>query len=200
MGTHMVPSYAVIFMDHLEQQFLSTQPLQPMVWWRYIDDIFLIWPHSEEELHTFCTNLNQHHHTIKFTSDYSRTEAVFLDTRVYLKDGLIQTDLYTKPTNTHQYLDTRSCHPHHCKTAIPYSQALCLRRICSEDTNFKKRLEELNSHLRKRRYKDEDLASMNKATVRSIDSLAYNPDRVEKDHESPWWLPSIHLYPPSVNY
>ena len=88
-------------MDHLEQQFLSTQPLQPMVWWRYIDDIFLIWPHSEEELHTFCTNLNQHHHTIKFTSDYSRTEAVFLDTRVYLKDGLIQTDLYTKPTNTH---------------------------------------------------------------------------------------------------
>ena len=28
MGTRMAPSYTVMFMDHLEQQFLSTQPLQ----------------------------------------------------------------------------------------------------------------------------------------------------------------------------
>jgi len=135
----MAPSY--------EQQFLSTQTLQPIMWWRYIDDIFLIWTYSESELQTFFENLNQYHPTIKFTSDYSSTEAIFLDTRVYLKDGHIQTDLYTKPTDTHQYLDTRSCHPRHCKTAIPYSQALRLRRICSEEMNFKKRLKELNYHL-----------------------------------------------------
>ena len=115
-------------MDHLEQQFLSTQTLQPMVWWCYIDDIhvFLIWTHSESEFQTFFENLNKYHPTIKFTSDNSPTEAIFLDTRVYLKDGQIQRDLYTKPTDTHQYLDTRNCHPRHCKTAIPYSQALPL--------------------------------------------------------------------------
>ena len=57
------------------------------------------------------------------------TTLIFLDTSVYLKNGQIQADLYTRPTDTHQYLDTRGCHPCHCKTAIPYRQALRLRRI-----------------------------------------------------------------------
>ena len=34
---------------------------------------------------------------------------------VSLKDGLIETDLYTKPTDKHQYLLISSCHPTHTK-------------------------------------------------------------------------------------
>jgi len=193
MGTRMAPSYAIIFMDHLEQQFLSTQTLQPMVWWCYIDDIFLIWTYSESELQTFFENLNQYHPTIKFTSDYSPTEAIFLDTRVYLKDGHIQTDLYTKPTDTHQYLDTRSCHPRHCKTAIPYSQALRLRRICSEEMNFKKRLKELNYHLRRRGYKDEDLSAIQRASEINRQSSLQPKQRGKETR-----IPLVATYHPSL--
>ena len=39
----------------------------------------------------------------------------FLDAKVILKDRKIITDLYVKPTNTHQYLDSSWCHPYHCK-------------------------------------------------------------------------------------
>ena len=77
VGTRMAPSYA---MDKFEQQFLTTQALQPLFWWRYVDDIFLIWPHGESKLHSFYTSLNEFHHAIKFTIKYSSTEVVFLDT------------------------------------------------------------------------------------------------------------------------
>ena len=33
-------------MGKFEEDFLSRQHIPPIVWWRYIDDIFLIWPHS----------------------------------------------------------------------------------------------------------------------------------------------------------
>ena len=55
--------------------------------------------------------------------------------------------MHVKPTDTHQYLRMDSCHPRHCKTAIPYGQALRLRRICSEQDNLKKRCDELKEHL-----------------------------------------------------
>ncbi len=50
------------------------------------------------------------------------------------KDNTIVTDLYSKPTDTHQLLHRSSCHPGHIKKAIPYGQALRLRRIRSEDS------------------------------------------------------------------
>ena len=42
MGTKMAPSYANIFMDSLERRFLESEPLQPALWKRYIDDILCV--------------------------------------------------------------------------------------------------------------------------------------------------------------
>ena len=57
--------------------------------------------------------------------------------------GKIVTDLYTKPTNKHQYLLHSSCHPKHTKCAIPFSLALGLRRICSTNETLTLRTNEL---------------------------------------------------------
>ena len=35
-------------------------------------------------------------------------------------DGTISTDLYTKPTDTHQYLHVNSCHPNHVKKDLRF--------------------------------------------------------------------------------
>ena len=40
IGTKFAPPYACIFMDQVETDFLQTQKFQPLVWFRYIDDIF----------------------------------------------------------------------------------------------------------------------------------------------------------------
>ena len=42
IGTTFTPAYACIFMDDLENKFLETQSLQPLVWFRYIDDVFFV--------------------------------------------------------------------------------------------------------------------------------------------------------------
>ena len=91
--------------------------------------------------------------TIKFTYEWSKTSVNFLDVQVGLKNGHFTTDLYVKPTDTHQYLHPASCHPYHCKKAIPFSQALRISRICSDDESFEDRCEELYDWLMERGYK-----------------------------------------------
>ena len=66
--------------------------------------------------------------------------------------GKLETDVYIKPTDSHQYLHHASCHPSSCKKGIPYAQALRLRRICSKDTFFEKRVQDLCGFLVERGY------------------------------------------------
>ena len=63
------------------------------------------------------------------------------------------TDLFVKPTDAHQRLDPSSCHPDHCKKGIPYSQALRLNRICSDNESFDKRCNDLEGWLMERAYR-----------------------------------------------
>ena len=55
------------------------------------------------------------HSTIKFTAEYPKEEVNFLDVNIKLIVGELKTDLFVKPTDTHQFLDTTSCHLYHCK-------------------------------------------------------------------------------------
>ena len=135
IGTKFSPPYSILFMADLEKRLLSDIDLKPYIWWRYIDDIFLIWEHGEESLKLFLEKINTIHPTIKFTADWSYSSVNFLDVKVIMKDGKIIADLYVKPTDTHQY-DSSLCHPYHCKKSIPYSHALRLNRICSNNAFF----------------------------------------------------------------
>ena len=145
IGTKFAPPYAILFMAALEEKILNKVKKKPNVWWRYIDDIFFIWEHGEESLKEFLNEINSFHSTIKFTADWSKEKVNFLDVEVTLNNGVLSTDLFVKPTDTHQFLDPTSCHPYHCKKGIPYSQTLRLNRICSDNNNFDKRCNELES-------------------------------------------------------
>ena len=108
--------------------------------------------HMGKILNSFITYLNNLHPTIKFTSSFSHSEISFLDVNVLLINGRLETDLYVKPTDKHQYLIKSSCHPSHTKQSIPFSMALRLRRICSTDEFFNTRSDALTTHLIKRGY------------------------------------------------
>ena len=69
-----------------------------------------------------------------------------------LVERVIETGLYVKPTDRHQYLQTSLSHPFHCKKGIPYSQALRLNCICSEINSFDKHCIDLKRFLLERGY------------------------------------------------
>ncbi|XP_074803977.1 uncharacterized protein LOC141984659 [Natator depressus] len=131
IGTCMAPQYANIFMADLEQRFLSSRPLMPLLYLRYIDDIFIIWTHGKEALEEFHHDFNNFHPTINLSLDQSTQEIHFLDTTVLISDGHINTTLYRKPTDRYAYLHASSFHPDHNTRSIVYSQALRYNCICS---------------------------------------------------------------------
>ena len=92
------------------------------------------------------------HPTIKFTAEWSKTSINFLDVTVSLVEGVIETDLYVKPTDSHQYLQSSLCHPFHYKKGIPYSQASRLNRIYSETNSSDKRCNDSERFLLERGY------------------------------------------------
>ena len=102
-------------MDQVEIKFLQTQKFQPLVWFRYIDDIFFIWAHGEKSLKTFMMEFNNFNSNIKFTYEFSEESINFLDLNVKFSSGKLQTSLYVKPTDCHQYLHFESSHPKHKK-------------------------------------------------------------------------------------
>ena len=92
------------------------------------------------------------HATIKFTAEWSKCSINLLDVTVSLIEGVLEADLNVKPTGKHQYLQYSSCHLFHCKEGIPYSQALRLKRICSETNSFVKCCNGLERFLWERGY------------------------------------------------
>jgi len=63
----MAPQYANIFMANLEEKVLNRSKEKPLIYLRYIDDIFLIWTHGESSLKTFHSQLNLEDPNINLT-------------------------------------------------------------------------------------------------------------------------------------
>ena len=64
----------------------------------------------------------------------------FLDLNVKLSQGQLETDLFIKPTDRHQYLHYSSSHPEHTKRSIVFSQGLRVSRTCSCEKVLRKTL------------------------------------------------------------
>ena len=72
IGTKFAPPYACIFMDEMETSLLKTQQLQSFIWLRYIDDIFFIKTHGEEQLNLFLRDLN-----LNLCTEHLRIKLIF---------------------------------------------------------------------------------------------------------------------------
>ncbi|CAH3156297.1 unnamed protein product [Porites lobata] len=78
MGTKMAVAFANIFMSAIETEIINKtvrtsvrvyMDATPLVWKRFIDDIFSLWNVDKEEIYSFIELANNHHPTIKFTAE-----------------------------------------------------------------------------------------------------------------------------------
>ena len=83
MGSPLSPIVADLYMESFEQRALKTFPLPQKVWICYVDDTFVLWPHSDEALDRFQEHLNNQHPSIRFTQEEeSENKLPFLDVLV----------------------------------------------------------------------------------------------------------------------
>ena len=118
----------------------------------------------------FVEHLNSRVPTIKFTSEQSTESVSFLDVKVKIVGNNIITDMFSKPTDSHDYLLYDSAHPQRCKDSIPYSQFLRIRRLCTRVEDFEKNVMELSLHFLRRKY-PEDLILEAALSTRRLDRL-----------------------------
>ena len=138
IGTKLAPTYVCIYVDRVEQEFLKTQELQPLLWLRFIDDISFICTHGKEELKTFMEKFNNFTPHLKFTNESSEKNISFLDLIITVSEQKLKTTLRIKSTDRHQDLHYASSHPEHTERSVVFSQTLKISRLCSEENDFKK--------------------------------------------------------------
>jgi hypothetical protein len=152
MGSKMAPAFAIMYMHGLEQRLLSQAPIKPIIWRRYIDDVFAVFQCTDQELETFNIWINNFHPSIKFTLESNPVGLPFLDTFVSIRNNKLVTRPHTKPTDNKQYLLPSTCHPTHVINSIPHSQALRIKHICIDYETLKKELHNLKGYFLNRNY------------------------------------------------
>ena len=198
MGTPMAPSAANLFMGMLEERLLNQSPVpfNREFWKRFIDDIFMLWMGSSDDLEIFLDHMNSFHPTIKFTANSSVHTIPFLDINIIMREGFFQTDLYSKPTDAHAYLHSTSSHPRHTVKNIPYSLFIRLRKLCSTPAAFSTRCDELCQQLKLRGYHQNVISDARRKAenIPRSESLQYRAKK--KDNRVPFVITHNPANPP----
>ena len=147
LDTICAPSYANVFMDHLERKYIS--PFLkglPLIYLRSIDHSFFIWTGSKEQLIWNLDELNTRCDSIKFKYKISKTSTSFLVTEGYVNAE----------------------HPKSLKDSIPYSKAPRIKRICTTSKDFEHHCKELKQRFHEQGYNSE-LLDEHIETVEKLD-------------------------------
>ena len=189
MGTKMGPNYANLFVGYVEEQiFNQFDGPKPELFGRYIDDCLGATSCTKEELERFIGFVNSFHPALKFTWEISETSVTFLDINISVQDNKLATSVHYKPTDSHSYLLYSSSHPSHVKDSIPYSQFLRLRRLCSEDSDFNSKCDEMSNFFSERGYPDSILSKALNRVQNVNRESALEPSASDNEERIPFTL------------
>ena len=185
--------YANLFVGFIENKFFSNyHGPKPDLYKRYIHDCVSATSSSREELNLFINSVNSFHPALKYTCEISENSLAFLDIKLSINDNGSSTSVHYKPTDSHNYLPHSPSHPQHVKNAILFSQFLRLRHLCSDDTNFKNKCEEMCQFFQKRGYPDSTVTT-GKHSAQEIDrETALQTSQNKETDRNPFTLTYHH--------
>ena len=133
--------------------------------------------------------------SIKFTAKWSYRSVSFLDINIISDaEGRLTMDLYTKPTDTHQYLHWDGYHWQYCRSTISYSQVLRIYRICSGNEEYLTRVSKIKSHLVNQDYDETRVqCQIDKAT-----NITWSTTLKKKEKEPIRRVPKVVTYHPDL--
>ncbi|GJQ74561.1 hypothetical protein Trydic_g21422 [Trypoxylus dichotomus] len=170
MGCPLSPVVANLFMEQFESLAIETAVDKPTVWWRYVDDTFVIWPHGRDKLDRFLEHLNGVHPNIQFAMELGHNDELpFLDVRINRDQARTTTSVFRKPTHTDRYLQNQSNHHPDQKNTVVCALVQRGRRVCSEE-QLKEELNHLKQALRCNGYPEDVIKRAITSKSRSRDN------------------------------
>jgi hypothetical protein len=157
MGATHAPSSADMYLARLDQAARQGWLIHPSLYARFLDDVFMTWKGSRQQLLEFQSFLNTRLKNITISLKANDSIIEFLDVHVYktiLPDGrwVLKTKVYFKPTDTHQLLHKTSNHPRHTTLGILKAQFIRFKRISSYKSDYDQASHTLMDVLKTRGY------------------------------------------------
>ena len=205
MGTKCAPAYATLCLGYLEidlyrkidstySEAIGTQFKN--AYKRFLDDVLIIMDLNHITVEAISSLLNDLNENLVFKKESSGMEVHFLDLTISIKNKVLQTDLFYKPTDSKQYLNFKSCHPRHTKQAIPYNLARRICTIVSEIPVRECRLIELKMYLQKCNY-PENMVLEGIKKAKSIPKTVLLNNAINKTNTK--ILPFVSIYNPNYS-
>ncbi len=218
MGGRLSPILANIYMENLEYAVLCTAPAIPKLYFRYVDDVFVLWNEEQGSHRQFLDRLNQQHPSIEMTEELEVEGSLpFLDVCVTrpkaatasVSSNLLQISIYRKETHADRYLHYNSAHPMSLKRSIVRGLHLRAYRLLK---SFPTQLEIEIKHLRmaltapknaypphviNRWFKDFEIEIRMKPQLLKVKSALVAADLLDQDGCQKFRQPTaIERYPP----
>ena len=137
MGSPVSPIVANLYMEHFEGEAFRSASHPPRLWYRFVDDTWVIQQQVHNEL--FLDHINNIDPCIKFTVEGNQKNGAihFLDTLVQPQpDNSLSIKVYCKPTHTDQYLQWDNHHNLSAKYSVIGTLTHSAKTVCTT-TAFK---------------------------------------------------------------
>src|SRR5690349_7429377 len=152
MGKRVAPALANRYLLEFDEKANNGYQTKPIIYFRYIDDIFVLWPGDTQSVIEFEKYLNSLIPSISIKLKYSDKEVDVLDVTISKSENRLKTKVYFKDTDTHQLLHKDSFHPRHTFSGIIKSQLIRFKRISSDKVEYDRATKILFHSLKKRGY------------------------------------------------
>ena len=152
---------------------------------RFIDDGAGFFFGDEQQFNDWLTTVNQSISSLGLYIDESsfkkNSEFInFLDIQYcFDENGVLQTDLYRKETDSQAYLNFSSAHPNHTFSGNVYSQSLRLRRIINSQERLQVRLAELAEAFKKAGYPEKMITNITNKVLNSERDISQKESQQE---------------------
>ena len=127
------------------------------------------------DLENFISFVCNFHPTLHFEYQISSSYLSFLDIRLQITENHITTSSFYKETDSHSYLHNDSSHNPRYITSIQFSELLHLRRLCSEDEDFKTKANETSTFFSNCNYSSNTMQSTRKRTCKIFQAESLQP-------------------------
>ena len=159
MGTPPAPSYANLTFAIHENPIIKKYATNLLCYKRYIDDIFGIWCHDNDEAHDrkewlgFKTAIGSYE-GLEWLFEDHLPSLDYLDIVITIKGSSIHTTLFEKELNLHLFIPPHSCHPPGFLTGLVLGMCHRIYTLCSDDEDILRLLRVFLFRLRARGYPD----------------------------------------------